>query len=357
MDRLLDSFKVANNETYSIMYFLIFVITLTLVIGAFSIFMLIKNGFTLSWLVSKMPALPNIAVNSALYFLAGAIFIIILYVLARSQMDTHTLVLSNSNQGIIPPYKTFWSPHFVLNSIDPKNLRVTETEWSAKNCNALTLGVEIVIFNSRTTSTDSSPYRNLLYRGSEDLPNFIPNSPGSTPQGAGGLNDGLPSEMSPGIFVDRFTNDLIVFVDTDPIDAIYKDINHAFRESIRINDLPLNVPFYLHLTLKGKILEVYVNCRLAGTKLLHGKPRNVPNEWYGRTGFAAAQAVVQNLTLWDGTLNTFDLMKMCGRQIVIKKETWDFVLQASLPTIGLSKCGEITMSESTFRKEISIEHT
>jgi len=280
MDRLLDSFKVAHNETYSIMYFFIFLLTLTIVIVAFSIFMLIKNGFTLSWAASKIPALPNFTLNSALYFLAGAIFIIILYILARSQMETG-LVLSNSNQGIIPPNKTFWKPYFLSNLIDPRNLRVTEAEWDPKNCNALSLGVEIVIFNSRAQSIETSPYRNLLYRGSEDLSNFTPNSPGSAPLGAGGLNDGLPSEMSPGVFVDRFTNDLIVFVDTDPIDEIYKDINHAFRESIRINDLPLNVPFYLHLIIKGKILEVYVNCRLAGTKLLHGKPRNVPNEWYG----------------------------------------------------------------------------
>jgi hypothetical protein len=356
MDRLLDSFKVADNEAYSIMYFIVFAVILTIILVVIGGIFMLKSGFTPQYFLSKVPIPPNVAVNSILYFFAGAVFIVIIYMLIKSQTNYSIGTLEPDNQGVIPLNKTFWKPATLENPLDPRNLRVTESEWKPKKCNGLTLGVEIVIFNSRAPSV-SSPYRHLLYKGSSDLQSFEQNAPGSAPLGAGGLNDGLPSEMSPGVFLDRFTNDIIVFVDTDPVDAIYSNVNHAFRESIRINDLPLNVPFYLHLTLNGKVLEVYVNCRLAGTKLLHGKPRSVPNEWFGRTGFATAQAIVQNLTLWDGVLNTFDLMKLCGSKIQIKKETWDLAIAGNLPSIGVSKCGEISVTSKSYSTGISVSHT
>jgi len=358
MDQLLDSYKVASNHAYAIMYFLIFAVILTIILVVVGVIFMLKSGITPAFLLSKVPvsSFPNVGLNSVLYFFAGAVFVCIIFVLLRSQLfSDNTRTLAPDNQGKIPPNKTFWQPATLENPIDPRNLRITEEDWNPKNCDGLTMGVEIVIFDSRAPSV-ASPYRHLLYRGSSDLTGFAQNSPGSAPIGAGGLNDGLPSEMSPGVFIDRFTNDLIIFVDTDPVDAVYSHIKHAFRESIRINDLPLNVPFYLHLTLNGKVLEVYVNCRLAGTKLLHGRPRRVGNDWYGRTGFATAQAVVQNLTLWDGVLNTFDLMKLCSSKIQIKKETWDLAISGNLPSLSVSQCGEVAVTSKSYSTGISIEH-
>jgi len=355
MDRLLDSFKVTHSQTYMIMYYIIVASIVAIILGILWLIYFIKTGFSLKGLLAGTPSLPNIATNSIIFFIAGMIFISILFILVRSQWSDATTTLPTDNQGKIPVNKTFWNPFTADNPIDPRNLRVNQEEWQPKNCNAMTLGVEIVIFNSRAPSA-SSPYRHLLHRGSEDLVLFAPNTPGSSPIGAGGLADGLPSEMAPGIFIDRFTNDLIIYVDTDPVDPIYSNVNHSFRESIRVNDLPLNIPFYLHLTLNGKVLEVYVNCRLAGTKLLHGMPRGMPNEWYGRSGFATSQAIVQNLTLWDGALNTFDLMKLCGKKIKVKKETWELVLSGALPILNLSKCGEVSIGSETISGSISLEH-
>lgn len=355
MDRLLDSFKVADNQVHSIMYFFIFALVLTIILVVVGGITLMRSGITPTFLLAKIPPLPNVGVNSIMYFFAGAVFITILFVLYRSQyvMTSRTLNLS-ANQGKIPPSKTFWQPAKMENPLDPRNLRVTEDEWYPTVCGAMTMGLEVLISNTRAPDV-TSPYKHLVHRGSSELQDFQPNSPGSMPIGAGGLNDGLPSEMSPGVFIDRFTNDIIVFVDTDPVDDVYKNTTNAFRESIRINDLPLNVPFYLHLTLVGKVLEVFVNCRLAGTKLLHGKPRSVPNEWYGRTGFASAQAIIQNLTLWDGRLHTYHLINMCKPKISIKKEAWDLILSGTLPMLSLSKCGELSVSSKSFTTGISIE--
>jgi len=307
MDRLLDSYRLANNQTYAINYFLIGITTLFLLGGSFYY----KNG-----LMQYLQA-PTTIRNIGLYFLAGVVFMLVIYTLVRSQTSTSQTATYNPFAiKKIPKFFTFWSPNSKTNTNTTEDtdfaiLTVTENDWKPIN-KGLTIGIELQILDSRSM-TSTNPYRCLFYKGSSDLTTYNPNSPGLTPRGSGGLSDGLPSEMAPGIFLDRVTNDIIVFVDTVPIDPIYSKmcLARSFRESIRINDLPLNVPFHLHLTLNDKILEVYVNCRLAGTKLLHGLPRIVPNTWFGRAGFAAADAIIQNFTIYDGALDTYQLMQLC----------------------------------------------
>lgn len=316
------------------MYFLIFLVSLFIIAILIAGYLLFRNGTaSVTKLFDSVISLPTVSTNYILYGLGVFVFIVIVFILFRSQSSCD-LSLDN-NKPLSLKSEVFWKPDTVINTLDPRNLRVTSDEWQPKTCEGLSLGAEIVIFNTRT-AIPTSPYRHILHRGSSDLDNYTGNVPGSAPVGAGGVNDGLPSEMSPGIFIDRHTNDIIVYVDTEPEDSAY---SFAFRESIRINDLPLNVPFYLHLVINSKVLEIYVNCRLAGTKVLKGKPKNVQNEWFGRTGFATSQAIVQNLTLWDGPLNTFDLMNLCKTPIVIKKEVWDIATNINLPSLNLGQCG------------------
>lgn len=358
MDRLLESFKVTKKQTYMIMYFMIFIVVVLVIFGAIGLIYFVRNGFTLQVSQLQQQAqsyIPNIALNTVLYILAGVIFVLILYILLGNQGERLDR-LPKDNQGIIPANKLFWKPDTTDNSLDPRNLRVNQEDWQPTNCNGMTLGVEMIIFNSRAPSANS-PYRHLLHRGSEDLSLFNPNtsnigdgSPGSAvPPGAGGVADGLPSEMSPGVFIDRFTNDMIIYVDTDPVDPVYSNAVHSFRESIRVNDIPLNTPFYLHISINSKVLEVYINCKLAGTKLLHGRLRAMPTQWYGRSGFAAAQGIVQNLTLWDGPLNTFDIMKLCKKKIQIKKEAWELLMSGALPILNISKCGDVSIGSEEMR--------
>ena len=331
------------------MYFGIFITVVLLILGTIGLVYFIRNGFTLQPLMQLQQQaqsyLPNVSLNIVLYVLAAVIFVLILYILLGTpQTDT----VPKDNQGIIPNNKLFWTRDSTENPLDPRNLRVKQEDWQPANCNGMSISAEMVIFNSRAPSANS-PYRHLLHRGSEDLSLYDPTASNQGNQGnqgspgSGGLADGLPSEMSPGVFIDRFTNDLIIYIDTDPVGTVYSNSVHSFRESIRVNDIPLNTPFYLHLSVNGKVLEVYINCKLAGTKLLHGKLRAMPTEWYGRTGFATAQAIVQNLTLWDGPLNTFDIMKMCKKKIQIKKEAWELLASGSIPILNISKCGGVSI--------------
>ena len=73
--------------------------------------------------------------------------------------------------------------------------------------------------------------------------------------------------MNPGVFLDPNLNDILVFVDTEGGD----------RESLRIPNIPLDIPFRIGIILNDRVLEFYLNCRLETTKILKYKPKKVDN--------------------------------------------------------------------------------
>jgi hypothetical protein len=119
--------------------------------------------------------------------------------------------------------------------------------------------------------------------------------------------------MNPGIFLDPNKNDLIIFVDTE-------SGSQSYRESVRIPDIPMDIPFRLSLTLKNQVLNVYLNCRLEITKVLDGVPRSVENRWYGLAGAAAAQAQLQNLYVWRRALQADEAGAACSSPPVFDKK-------------------------------------
>lgn len=165
-----------------------------------------------------------------------------------------------------------------------------------------------ILYNTRNYTTSEGPYRQILHRGSKELvastPAGIPLS-GCAPAGVGELPPfGLPARMNPGVFVDPNLNDLIIFVDT-------MNGSTPYRESVRIVDVPLDIPFRLAIVVNGQVLEVYLNCKLEVTKVLAGIPREIENDWYGISGRANAQAQIQNLMIWPLALNIDDIRPLC----------------------------------------------
>lgn len=169
---------------------------------------------------------------------------------------------------------------------------------------------DCVLYNTRNYMTNEGPYRQILHRGSKELAAVGGGGPtaalsGCAPAGVGELPPfGLPSRMNPGIFVDPNINDIIVFVDT---------MNGAtpYRESVRIVDVPLDIPFRLGVVVNGQVLEVYLNCKLEVTKVLAGVPREIENEWYGISGRANAQAQIQHMMLWTFPLAAEEVRSLC----------------------------------------------
>jgi hypothetical protein len=196
----------------------------------------------------------------------------------------------------------FWLP-----SGEYSNLIVPSTSAPVPTDNAYTMMLEGLLFNSRNYQTTDGPYRHLAHRGSNEL--AATTSTSSIGCSIAGTNTnlppfGLPKRLNPGIFLDPNTNDILVFVDTT-------DGKNTYRESVRVADIPLDVPFSLGIVVNARVLEVYLNCGLEATKVLTGDPTNVENVWYGLSGSASADAQIQNLTLWDYGLPADDFRAVC----------------------------------------------
>lgn len=303
MDRLLDSMKTSRAQSsLGFTVFILIIVIFVILLGVLAWTQARSISFA-----SLQASYPNIPITRVLYIITGIIFLWILFILFNSQFEVY--FQRRQSSGIdrpLPPSKVFWTPASSMNPQDPHDLTLVSDDFPMSGSETYSLGVELMISDTRT-SDKFGPFRHLLHRGTSDLSKFTPNTPGSDRKGSGGLNDGLPTQMNPGLFVDQFSNDLIIFVDTDPI----REGRQAYRESVRISDAPLNKPFYVHITVHDRLLEVYMNCRLAATKLLHGQPRGVNNDWFGRTGFSRARGIIQNLTLWDSNLYAIEIRKMC----------------------------------------------
>lgn len=304
MSQLLDSMKAAKGIS-SLSYYLIIVIGIMflLVLGVF-IYMASRHVT----LESVRAAYPNLTSTRVLYALTACVILFIIFMLINSKYELY--FQKRTTIGVdraIPTSLTFWKPGTSPNPEDPYKLMLTSSEFPMSSPEIYTVGVEIIVGDTRTNDK-MGPYRHIIHRGTNELMNFTdPNSAGSAPKGMGDLADGLPRQMNPGIFLDKFTNDLIIFIDTDPIGKG----SNSYRESIRIPDIPLKKGFHLHLVVHDRLIEVYINCRLVSTKLLNGNPKGVPNSWYGRIGFSRAAAIIQNLTLWDSSLYAIELRNKC----------------------------------------------
>jgi hypothetical protein len=178
--------------------------------------------------------------------------------------------------------------------------------------------IDVVLKETRVYSGRDRPFRHLFHRGSDELAattlgGAIKKSCGSA-GGNGPLPPhGLPKRMNPGVFLDPNVNDVIVFVDTELGGNLH-------RESVRIKDIPMDKPFRLGIIMNGRVLEVYLNCRLEVSKILTGRPRAVENVWYGLSGAAAAQAQIQNLYIWKRALPADQMVTLCASPVKFEIE-------------------------------------
>jgi len=208
----------------------------------------------------------------------------------------------------------FWAPSSVFTNLTTKHDAIPE--FPSRDYSVL---ADCVLLNTREFSTTEGPWRHILHRGSNDLEQTTIGGAALSGCSSAGVGSnplppfGLPRRMNPGIFLDPNKNDLIIFVDTE-------SGSQSYRESVRIPDIPMDIPFRLSLTLKNQVLNVYLNCRLEITKVLDGVPRSVENRWYGLAGAAAAQAQLQNLYVWRRALQADEAGAACSSPPVFDKK-------------------------------------
>ncbi len=218
-----------------------------------------------------------------------------------------------------PTERVFWKKW------DPMiPLRITAQELGeGLQFDRYTMLADMIWLNTRVKNEDSpANYRHILHRGSGEGADFLQRSQLSIRAAAGPsasanagpteaetlirMPQGLPIRMNPGIMADPYTNDMLIFIDTD-LD------NQSYRESIRIPDIPMDTPFRLAVVVMPTMVEVYINCALEVSKILEGRPRAIDKAWYGLIGPQPLNAAVQNLRLFNGVMGHQWLRPYCSK--------------------------------------------
>ncbi len=249
-----------------------------------------------------------------LYGLALFFVVLVVLILMNKTVDILPIIGRKRQQSrVAAKGKAYWT-----NTLANPVLKVTKAELPEGFMpERYTMLVDILWGNSRSLGNDS-PYRHILHKGSDDLQtlvesNFFKRESNNLvscplPSGYKMPPNGLPKRMNPGIFADPYLNDILIFIDTE-----YD--NKLIRESVRIPDIPLEIPFRLGLIVQNNTLEVYLNCKLELTKLLKGRPIQVEPEWYGLAGKAPFAGQIQSLKLWPFPLNVLELDTQCPMPI------------------------------------------
>ena len=240
-----------------------------------------------------------------MYILLALIIIAIVMMLMGKKVDLSLFDFRTPYQKIMANSIVFWKP-----SLQYTNLITDDNAIPGFINESYTILFDCVLFNTRAYkniwSEEEGPYRHILHRGSNELASTTVGGlllGGCGP--SGNIKDlppyGLPNFLNPGVFLDPNLNDILIYVDT---------MNNA-RESVRVIDIPLDIPFRVAIVIDKLVMEVYINCKLEVTKILHSLPKNVANQWYGLAGASNAEAQIQNLHIWKYALSSTDLGKLC----------------------------------------------
>jgi hypothetical protein len=202
--------------------------------------------------------------------------------------------------------QTYWT-----SSTKSKGLTLDKSDLMSQKIgfNRYTIAVDMMWGNIRTTA-ENKTYRHILHRGSDEIKNLTEES-GLTTASAEAITTfrdvqyGLPDRMNPGFFVDPVSNDMLIFIDTDYNNQIY-------RESIRVPDIPMDNPFTLTIVVMDNLVEVYLNCMLEITKLLKGLPRNMDSTWFGLSGPMPLNGGIKNLRMWNTALTVKEIKQLCA---------------------------------------------
>lgn len=102
------------------------------------------------------------------------------------------------------------------------------------------------------------------------------------------------------IYLQKDTNDLVVSAVTQPSnpDSAVKNV-----ESVpTVLNVPLRKPFRLTVVLLPQLLEVYINGRFRGSRVLKDQPINTPNQFFGTPDAFSRTVKFRNLCYWSRPL-------------------------------------------------------
>ena len=263
--------------------------------------------------------LDNYGIKYVIYVLVGGMIIATVLMLADFYYPFLPINPVSGPSSAARAVSRFWTKL----SDDSENLVVPVDQSPTLQSDTYSMSVQLILADSRTPALGQ--FRHVLHRGSNPCAISVATA---GPSGHAGITPsdldaepanmvqsyratGLPSIMNPGLFLDRYKNDMHVFVHTRG-----KENGNAvlWLESMTVEDLPLNQPTTIGIVCNGTTLEVYVNCNLYSTMLLRGRPYLPPkdNQWFGRYCAYPVSGLVKNLMLWPTAINSSDYMMMCS---------------------------------------------
>jgi hypothetical protein len=101
---------------------------------------------------------------------------------------------------------------------------------------------------------------------------------------------------------------LVVALTPDTNDLIVSVLNtNNNMENILIPNVPVQEPFRLGIIFMEQALEVYINGKLAQTRVFSATPKAVTGDIMGPNGPNATIALIRNLKLWNRVLSTAEI--------------------------------------------------
>jgi hypothetical protein len=98
------------------------------------------------------------------------------------------------------------------------------------------------------------------------------------------------------VYLQKDTNDLIVSAVTKINDL------EALESAPTVLNAPLRQPFRLTIVYMPQLLEVYINGRFRGSRVLKGQPKNTPNQFFGPPDPFQQTVKMVNLCYWNRPL-------------------------------------------------------
>jgi hypothetical protein len=262
--------------------------------------------------------LDRAGVKYVIYALLGAVIVAVVLLLADYFHPFLPFSVVSGPSASARAGKSFWTSI----PADAENLMVPADAAPTKQPDVWTVSFQMIIADSRTPAIGR--FRHVLHRGANPCELSAP-ATGAGATGHAGIQpsdlpantdpgyrtDGLPPIMNPGFMLDRYKNDLHVFIHTRGTEASNQVL---WLESATIEDLPINQALTVGAVCNGRTLELYLNCRLYSTTLLRGRPYLPPTEgqWFGRYCAYPFAGLVKNLQLWGDALNSSDVIATCG---------------------------------------------
>jgi hypothetical protein len=223
--------------------------------------------------------------------------------------------------GLSVQQQLYWSSFVIPAGTDaPSALYISQKDSITIRPAQFVAMFDIFIQSSKAPALGS--YRHILHKGSDEYnqlagtaitQNIVGNA--ATDQTYEAAAAGaermqgipLPTQMGPGVFLHPYRNDIVFFMQTEAAAASVIGYDVLYLESTALEDVPLKEWFRITLMINGTFMDIYKNGELMKSIVLKGKVRPVTNQWFGRSGPAAFNGVLQNLKLYNGVLTPAEI--------------------------------------------------